>query len=567
MSNQMKDIQFPSVNYDHWKEEAIKALKGKSFETLLTKTTEGVTLEPLYTQEMLIEKLGDQLEKQVTTIRSLKNNVGILAAQQIYGKTPEQFFSAIEDSLTKGNNVLTIDSRVPFAWNDLNLTQLANYISENSFKFYVQNGNDPILQVFNKIEEINRKNINGYILSDAPVTLEGFDNVRTYCANTVTVHNDGANVVQELAIALAYATKYAQLEDSFEQFEEKFFVQFAMDTQFFSEIAKLRAFKVLWKAFSSAYGVNEPTAIPVVAETSLRSFSKLDVYVNLLRAGNEAFAALIGGADLVTVHPHDALTEPTDQSIRIARNVLLVLKEESLVNNVLDPSGGSYFIESLTADYVEKAWQLFIEIEDAGGIDAFIQSGKLQAAIEEVYNSRLKAVETRKHSLIGTNIYANPVDELSAVTNPLFEQVKRLAIPFEQFRTSFNEVQPSIAILTFGKLKNFKARADFVSGFLATAGISPEQSGEIESIEAAINWLKQANYDYVIVAASDDDAKTLVPSLLAQKPERLILDVAGKYKDEETEWLNGGLNGFIFAGQNIIEKLKEVLESLKEVHR
>lgn len=567
MSNVMKDIQFPTVNYDDWKTQAIKALKGKSFETLYTKTMEGVTLEPLYTQEMLVEKLGDKLEKQITTIRSLKKSAGILIAQQIYGESAEEFFANIQDSLNKGNNVLTIDSRVPFEWNDENLAQLANYISENSFKFYIQNDNDPLLNVFNKIDENNRQKINGFIIANEPVTLDSFENVRTYSANTVTFHNDGANIVQELAIALALAAKYAQKEEKFEDFTKKFFVNFAIDTHFFSEIAKLRAFKVLWKAFSSAYGVNEADAIPVVAETSVRSFAKLDVYVNLLRAGNEAFAALIGGADVVTVHPHDVLSEPTEQSIRIARNVLLVLKEESLVTNVLDPSGGSYFIESLTAEYVEKAWQLFIEIEDAGGIDAYIQSGKLQAAIEEVYNNRLKAVETRKQSLIGTNIYANPVDELPGVTNSQFVQVKRLAIPFEQLRETYNEIKPNIAILTFGKLKNFKARADFVSGFFATAGITLEQSGEIESVQDAIDWLKQANYDYVIVAAQDDDTKTLIPSLLAQKPNNLLLDVAGKFKDEETEWLNNGLNGFIFAGQNIINKLNDVLVSLKEVQR
>ncbi|MFP3917187.1 methylmalonyl-CoA mutase family protein [Lysinibacillus telephonicus] len=567
MSNKMKDIQFPSVNYDDWKEQAIKALKGKPFETLFSKTIEGVTLEPLYTQEMLVEKMGGQLEKQISTIRSLKMSATFLAAQQIYGKTPEQFFSNIQDSLNRGNDVLTIDSRMPFEWNDDSLSQLVNYISENSFKFYVQNENDSLLKVFNKIDDSNKQKINGFIISETPVTLEGFEKVRTYSANTVTYHNDGANAIQELAIALALAAKYAQLEENFEDFTKKYFVNFAVDTQFFSEIAKLRAFKVLWKAFSSAYGFNNPSAIPVFAETSLRSFSKLDVYVNLLRAGNEAFAALIGGADLITVHPHDVLSEPTEQSIRIARNVLLVLKEESFVADVLDPSGGSYFIESLTAEYVEKAWQLFIEIEDAGGIDAFSQSGKLQAAIEEVYNSRLKAVETRKHSLIGTNIYANPVDELPLATNPQHSQIKRLAIPFENLREKYNEVQPSIAILTIGKLKNFKARADFVAGFFATAGIILKQSGEIETIEDAIGWLKQVNYDYVIVAGNDEDTKSLIPSILAQKPKNLILDVAGKFKEEETEWLNSGLNGFIFAGQNLIVKLKEVLESLKGVQR
>ena len=160
--------------------------------------------------------------------------------------------------------------------------------------------------MFDKIEEAKRLTVEGYILAPETIELAAYPNVRTFAANTVPYHNKGANAVQELAIALAQASKFAQTSPNFEAFTSKFFVHFAIDTQFFAEIAKIRAFKVLWKAFASAFG-HEASAVPVVAETSVRSFSKLDVYVNLLRAGNEAFSAAIGGADVVTVHPHDAL--------------------------------------------------------------------------------------------------------------------------------------------------------------------------------------------------------------------------------------------------------------------
>lgn len=563
----MKEIDFPKASYDEWKEAATKALKGKPFESLFTKTTEGITLEPLYTQESLVEKLGAELDKQISTIRQLKATDEFLAAQQIYGETAEKFFANLQDSLDRGNNVITIESRVSFEWNDDNLVKLASFLTENSFKFIVQGANDPLLAVFNEINENERQNVKGYIVSPENITLNDYPNVRTYGANTLPYHYDGANAIQELAIALGLAAKYSELEEDFQSFSEKFFVQFAVDTQFFSEIAKIRAFKVLWKAFTSAYGVEENVPVVVLGETSLRSFSKLDIYVNLLRSGNEAFAALIGGTDVFTVHPHDVLTKPTDQSIRIARNVALVLKEESRVADVLDPSGGSYYIETLTAEFVEKAWAMFLEIQDAGGIDAYVQAGTLQKAIDEVYNSRVQAVETRKHSLIGTNIYANPVDELPKEVNPIYEDIKRLAVPFEQLREQYAELQPKIAILTYGQLKNFKPRADFVSGFFATAGVVPETSGEIQSVESAIEWIKNCDSDYVVIAATDDDVKQIVQPLLAEKREGLILDVAGKFKEEEEAWVSSGLNGFIFAGQNIVEKLTSVCESIKEVQR
>lgn len=564
MSTNMKEIEFQAASYEQWKEQAISALKGKPFESLFTKTIEGVTLEPLYTQEMLVQKLGDQLEKQVSTIRDLSANTGLDVAQQITGESTEEFIANLEDSLARGNDVITIDSRVPFAWDDSIVSKLAGYLTEYSFKLIIQNGNDPILTVFDKIEEAKRSEVEGYIVFDGSIQLAEYPKVRTSSANTVKYHNDGANAVQELAIALALASKHATQEESYEKFASKFFVNFAIDTQFFAEIAKLRAFKVLWKAFSSAFGA-EAVAVPILAETSVRSFSKVDVYVNLLRAGNEAFAGAIGGADVFTVHPHDVLTKPTNQSIRIARNVLLVTKEESLVLNVLDPSGGSYFIESLTADYVKEAWALFLEIEEAGGIDAY--EGKLTEKIDAVYAERLKAVETRKASLIGTNIYANPVDEIAAEENILFADVKRLAIPFENIRREFAEASIKIGILTYGELKNFKARADFVAGVFATAGVVPEQSSALTSVEEAKAWLNDSNFDYVVVVATDDDTKALVPALLEGKRAGQVLDAAGKYKEEEAEWTANGLNGFVFAGQNIIEKLNSVAASVKEVQR
>jgi methylmalonyl-CoA mutase len=562
MSMNMKEIEFQSASYDQWQQEAVKALKGKPLESLFTKTIENITLQPLYTQQTLIEKLGEQLEKQVSTIRTLTKSTGFHIAQKIVGSDVKSFFANIDESLARGNEVITIVSPGSFDWTEEAIEQLASYFSENSFKLTIQSNDDPVLTVFEKIAADKRQNVNGYIVSPTPVALPAYPSVRTVAANTIPYHNDGATVVQELAVALAQAAQYAQTAEDYKAFEDKFFVQFAVDTQFFPEIAKIRAFKVLWKAFASAFG-NEASAVPVVVETSVRSFSKYDVYVNLLRSGNEAFSAAIGGADVITVHPHDCLTAETEQSIRIARNVSLITKEESHVLNVLDPAGGSYFIETLTADYVKEAWALFLEIEKAGGLESY----GIDAKIEEVYNTRIKQVETRKHSLIGTNIYANPVDEIPTESNAQFADVKRIAIPFENLRADFAEAGLKSAILTFGQLKNYKPRADFVQGFFATAGIVADQTEGFETIEAAQNWLAQANYDYVVVVATDDDTKALIPALLEVKRANVVLDAAGKYKEEQEAWLAQGLNGFIFAGQNIVEKLNEVLMSVKGVQQ
>lgn len=447
------------------------------------------------------------------------------------------------------------------------MVKLASYFSEYSFKITIKDTKDPLLTVFDKIALDQREAVQGFIVSTQPISLHAFPSVRSVGANTVIYHNEGANAIQELAYALALAAKWVEQEESFEAFSKKFFVSFAVDTQFFTEIAKLRAFKVLWKAFSSAYGVTENVKIPTVSETSLRSFSKLDVYVNLLRSSNEALSGLIGGADLFTVHPHDVLTKPTEQSVRIARNVSLILKEETNVLKVIDPAGGSYFIESLTADFVKEAWALFLEIEAAGGIDEYTASGKLAEEVEKSYQSRIHAAQTRKQSLIGTNIYANPADAFECETNPLFASIKRSAIPFEKLRAEMTAADVKTGILTLGTLKSSKPRADFIAGFLNTVGLVPEKSEPATTVEEAIAWLKATEAKYVVIAGNDEDTKEFVHAILADKPADVLVDVAGKFKDEEEAWLANGLNGFIFAGQNIIEKLQSVFASMKEVQR
>lgn len=563
----MKNIEFEKPAYSDWQDAAIKALKGKPFESLFTKTNEGVTLQPIYTQESLVAKLGDELDRQVATIRSLQNNQAFQVAQQVHADTSEAFFAQLDDSLARGNEVITIDSRVNFDWTEDVLVKLASYFSEYSFKITIKDTKDPLLTVFDKIALDQREAVKGFIVSNEPISLHAFPSVRSVGANIVLYHNEGANAVQELAYALALAAKFVEQEESFEAFSKKFFVSFAVDTQFFTEIAKLRAFKVLWKAFSSAYDVTENVKIPTIAETSLRSFSKLDVYVNLLRSSNEALSGLIGGADLFTVHPHDVLTKPTEQSVRIARNVSLILKEETNVLKVIDPAGGSYFIESLTADFVKEAWSLFLEIEAAGGIDEYTASGKLTEEVEKSYQSRIQTAQTRKQSLIGTNIYANPADALECETNPLFSSIKRSAIPFEKLRAEMTAADVRTGILALGTLKSSKPRADFIAGFLNTVGLVPEKSEPAATVEEAIAWLKATEAKYVVIAGSDEDTKEFVHAILAGKPADLLVDVAGKFKDEEEAWLANGLNGFIFAGQNIIEKLQSVFASIKEVQR
>jgi methylmalonyl-CoA mutase len=545
----LKEVTFDQPTYDQWQEAAVKQLKGKPFESLLTKTIEGITLEPLYTEERLLEALDGKLEEQVSTVRALKADGDFGVAQQAFGSSIEEFAAQTKDAFERGAEFVTV-GKVSFAWDEAALKGLAALIDDyKKVVIYVED--KEVLNVFNFVTD---KSVEGFIVSDEAVTLSDFSNIRSLNAYTASAHYAGANATQELAIALARAAEL--VGDDFAANEDKFFASFAIDPQFFVEIAKIRAFRVLWKAFAKAYGVETPKPVQIVTETSLRSFSKLDVYVNLLRAGNEAFSAVIGGADVVTVHPHNILTGPTDQSIRIARNAALVIKEESHVTKVLDPAGGSYFVESLTHDLVKNAWNYFLDIQAAGGYTA--AKAKIEADVEAIWQQRLKEVQTRKSVLVGTNNFADATEQVPAES---FVEVNRLAIPFEQLRIDYKQNPVKVAVLAYGELKKIKPRTDFVTGIFATAGVQAEVSEPFTDVEAAKQFLANTDAQVVVFSAVDEDVETVLPQIIAAKKAGTLLDVAGKFEAID------GVDGALYAGMNIYEKLEGILESLKEVQR
>lgn len=544
----MKSTTFEKADFEQWKEEAIRSLKGKPLELLMTKTLEGIDLQPLYTRDSFIEG-----------VRVTKQQTGWIIAQQTHAVNGQQFVSELKNSLDRGNDAIVYDGTQSFDWDESSLREIAQLMT--NYPIFITNTNqkDSFLKAFTFVDEEDRSAVKGAIAVSGWTLPEGFQQVRTSGADTWTAHHKGADAVTELALALAQAAQYMEKQETFNHFAEDFFVRFAVDTHFFMEIAKFRAFRVLWQAFSAAYGVADAPSVPLLATTSLRSYSKLDPYVNLLRAGNAIFAAVLGGADVMTVHPHDVLTGPSDSSIRFARNIQLVLKEETHVDKVIDPAGGSYFIETLTAELADKAWALFVDIEATGGYETFMANGSLTTLLEQ----RRDEVANGKKSLIGTNVYADMATTEFANWSGI--QVEgRLAEPFENLRLLFSKEQPRTVLLTFGVLKDFKPRADFVAGFLATGGIQCEWSPAFEDAQAAQAWLANEQVDYAIVCATPNMTEAVMESLLNGRPENMLLDVAGKYEPAMAQqWLDAGLNGFLFMGQNKVDKLVAIHTSWK----
>ena len=557
----MKAISFPEASDAEWKETAVKSLRGMPFEKLITKTLEGVEIHPLYTQETL-KKLHNKLDTMTATIRHTKNTSSWTIAQDNYAGSDTDFLKALTDSIERGNEAIVYNGDRPLNWSKSVLEELSELIVKYPVVFTNLRKDDQILQLFENVSATDRDKVQGYVLGEE-IDLTDFSQIRTESIDLIQEHLDGADAVTELALTLAKAAEKAGTYQNFDAFSKNVLVRYALDTEFFLEIAKLRAFRILWQTFAEAYGEKTYQTVPVYAENSLRTYSKLDEYVNLLRAGNETLAGVLGGVDMMSVYPHDILTGPTALSVRFARNLQLIIKEETYVDDVIDPAGGSYFVESLTNDFVELAWDLFLDIEAQGGYSEYRASGELEKLLNEKRTKREQAVATNKKSLIGTNIYADlttPAKE----TQGAVTVKNRLSEPFEEFRAHFKNKQPKVVLLTFGELKDFKPRTDFVSGFLATAGIEAEHSPAFETVEAGRKWIKENDFDYGVICVSAKATEAVVDELITDFPNDKLIDVAGNYAEDLVErWKDAGVNDLVYQGQNRVEKinaLKEVWE-------
>lgn len=238
--------------------------------------------------------------------------------------------------------------------------------------------------------------------------------LRPTIIDTRPYHNGGANAVQELGIALASGA--AHLRELTDRGLELSTVcrgigfHFAVGSHFFMEIAKLRAARTLWATLvdSCSESTAEDGKAFLLTSTSELTKSKLDPYVNMLRTTTEAFAAALGGCDVLSAGGFDEVFGlPSDFSRRIARNVQVILKEESHIEHVIDPAGGSWLVESVTQELCEQAWSYFQEIEAQGGLPTALKEGWVQSSINECLKKRTELVSQRRHILVGTSMYAN----------------------------------------------------------------------------------------------------------------------------------------------------------------
>ena len=392
--------------------------------------------------------------------------------------------------------------------------------------------------------------------------------------------NSGSTIVEELGFTLSaaheYLVKLMERGLAIDEVARKIRFTFAVTSNYFLEMAKFRAARMLWANIVKAYNPAKDCSCKMFAHavTSTWNQTVYDPYVNMLRGTTEAMSAAIAGVHSLEVRPFDYSFEtPTEFSKRIARNSQLLLKHESHFDQVIDPAGGSYYIESLTSSIAKEAWALFREIEEKGGYIAAFKEGFVVERVKASAAAKDKAIATRRLILLGANQYPNftEVADEAICDCKVKREVKeenvlapyRGAMAFEEMRLSVDRSgkAPKAFMLTCGTLGMARARAQFSCNFFACAGIRVEDNTFFKSVEEGVEAALASKAEIVVVCASDDDYATVAPRVKELLGDKAILVVAGAPACAP-ELEAQGITNFINVKSNVLETLKDYLKKL-----
>ena len=605
---------FSPVSTEQWMEKITADLKGADYEKkLVWRTNEGFKVKPFYRKEDLDGlKTTDALPGEFPYLRgNRKDNNEWLVRQDISVADAGEANAKAKDILNKGVDSLAFHVKAKdlsagyvetlldgicadcvelnFSTCQGHVVELANllvaYFQKKGYdleKLQGSIGYDYFGKMLVKGKEKGSMVDTAKALLAATAALPGY---RVLSVNALALNNAGAYIYQELGYALAWGNEYlSQLTEAgvpAATVAKNIKFNFGISSNYFLEIAKFRAARMLWADIVSQYLAEGDckcaAKMRVHAETSSFNLTLFDSYVNLLRTQTEAMSAALAGVDSMTVVPFDKVyAEANDFSERLARNQQLLLKEESHFDKVIDPAAGSYYIENLTASIAQQAWNLFLDVEDKGGFYAAVKAGAVQEAVNASNKARHEAVARRKEVLLGTNQYPN-FKELADGKQPL-EAVcccgggehhacekdcatlasDRAASEFEALRlqTEASGKRPKAFMLTIGNLAMRQARAQFSCNFLACAGYEVIDNLGFASVKEGIDAAMEAKADIVVLCSSDDEYAEYAIPAYQELAGRAMFIVAGAPACMD-ELKAAGIENFIHVRVNVLETLKE----------
>jgi methylmalonyl-CoA mutase len=447
---------FPPNTYQQWKAAAEALLKGAPFEKkLITRTYEGIDLKPIYNHDDIKDLPHlKQFPGTGTYIRG-KQAAGYgqktwEISQELTGHTPEEFNQIALSALEGGQSELNIprvaeDRQILQSLKDMR--KAFSGIHLEMISLFLHPGTSPLpiaslLFAYAKEQGLKIDELNGCIGNDPlgelatngtlPISLDQSyqemaaltayaikrsPNLQTILVQGHPYHESGGNAVQEAAFAIATGVDYIRnlqkIGLNIDEIAPRIRFSISVGSNYFMEIAKLRSLRHLWAQVIEAFGgAAESASVHIHSRTANWNKTLFDPYVNVLRGTTEAFSAIVGGCDGLHVSPFDeTIRTPDEQSRRTAKNTQIILQEECDLTRVIDPAGGSWYVEWLTDQISQKAWELFQKIEAAGGMEQALNAGLPQKLISEVAQKRDKNISRRKDVFVGTNMYANATEE------------------------------------------------------------------------------------------------------------------------------------------------------------
>ena len=600
--------EFPAVPTAQWEEAITADLKGADYERkLVWRTGEGFNVRPYYRAENLeglrflgsqagefpyvrgthahnrwrvhqtvtvadastanaealqllgsgVDSLGFHIAKadfSAAELDTLLRNIHLPAVDLVFcGEKMGRFADLVLAKLEK-EGIAKEDARIMFVIDPLvkNLSSKGDFCSPDG------------KECFDRIAELLRKT-------------KDYKHIRVINVSAQIFGNSGSTIVEELAFALSaghdYLVRLTEAGLTVDEVARKMRFSFSVSSNYFLEIAKLRAARMLWANIVKGYNPEKNCAgkMLIHAETSRWNQTVYDPYVNMLRGTTEAMSAAIGGVHSLEVTPFDrAFEAPTEFAKRIARNVELLLKHESHFDQVVDPAGGSYYIENLTQSIADEAWKLFLEIEEKGGYTAAYKAGVIVEKVKASAANKDKNIATRRQILLGANqfpnftevapaeITADTVTRAAAEGNPY-----RGAMAFEEMRLHVDRSgkQPKAFMLTCGNLAMARARAQFSCNFFACAGIRVQDNTFFKSLEDGVAAALESKAEIVVVCASDDDYAEAAPKIKELLGGKAILVVAGAPACAP-ELEAQGITNFINVKSNVLETLKFYLKEM-----
>jgi len=449
---------FDSVSSKQWKQQIQFELKGADYnETLVWETPEGIKVKPFYHK--------DEAQKAFAIGTEVSN---FKIVQNIFVFDIEKSIRKANDSIARGAESIrfTIENEdidiakllYEIAFDKIPVYLNIKFLSADFIKKVYQVALSKNAVIYCLIDPIHQLATDGnWFGNDGRDNFEVLNSIATEVTNVSFINvnaslyqNAGANIVQQLAYTLAHVNEYFNRIPNSNQ---PVTIEVSVGTNYFFEIAKLRALRLLFHTLAAEY--NHSSDCHIIATPTKRNKTLYDYNVNMLRTTTECMSAILGGANAVANLAYDAIYHKDNEfGDRISRNQLLILKKESYFDIVNNPADGTYYIESLTTQLAEKALALFKEIEANGGLLKQLKEGVIQKKIQESASKEQELFDSGKEILLGTNKYPNKNDRMShelelfpfvkikprkTLITPIIE--KRLAEKLEQERLE-TEKQP-----------------------------------------------------------------------------------------------------------------------------